>query len=191
MSLKRLLNLGTLSPIYKKGAGAAEVKLPPPLPTRSGLLPAASTVARVLPSETERHRPEVQGACRSFTSRPFPLSGLSIHQKFPGCIGHLGSSPIGHVSNLLLGHVSSFLLGHISGLPPGHTSSLLLGQVTNLRRSARAIASARLETPSLDRMWLTWARAVERLTVNRWAMSGLLNPSTIRARTSRSRVVRS
>lgn len=100
---------------------------------------------------------------------------LSIQQKSPRRIGHLGDFTIGQVSNLLIGQVSN----------------LYIGQVTNSRRSARAIASARLETPSLDRMLLTCALAVERLTVNRSAISGLFNPSTIRASTSRSRGVRS
>jgi len=40
----------------------------------------------------------------------------------------------------------------------------LFDQVTSLRCSAKATASARLETPSLERMWLTCALAVERLT---------------------------
>jgi len=64
---------------------------------------------------------------------------LSIKQKSPRRIGHLGDFAIGHMSNLLLGHVSN----------------ILLGQVTNLRHSTRTIASAQLETLSLDRTLLT------------------------------------
>ena len=56
---------------------------------------------------------------------------------------------------------------------------------------ARAIASPRLETPSLDRMLLTCALTVERLTHNRSAISKLVNPLTSKAKTSRSRRVRS
>lgn len=55
----------------------------------------------------------------------------SIKQKSPGRIGHLGDFYISHLANIFI------------------------GQVTNLCFSARATASARLETPSLDRMLLT------------------------------------
>lgn len=62
--------------------------------------------------------------------------------------------------------------------------------VTSLSRSARATAPARLETPSLARTLLTCALAVDRLTLNRSAISGLVNPLTIKVNTSYSREVR-
>lgn len=64
-------------------------------------------------------------------------------------------------------------------------------QVTSLLRRARATASARLETPSLEKMLLAWERTVVTLMNSRSAIWGLFNPSTISASTSRSRGVRS
>ena len=89
----------------------------------------------------------------------------SIKQKPPGRIGHLGDFCIGQVANISI------------------------GQVTSSCFNARATASARLETPSLDKMLLTCALAVERVTTNRSAISGLLSPSTIKDSTWRSRRV--
>src|SRR5574341_1953205 len=65
------------------------------------------------------------------------------------------------------------------------------GQGTMRLRSARVTASVRLATPNLDRMLLTWDLIVDELTVSLPAICVLFSPSTIRARTSRSRSVRS
>jgi hypothetical protein len=62
-----------------------------------------------------------------------------IQQKLSRRIGHLESFAIEQVFNFLIGQVS---------YP-------LTGQMTNLLRSARDIASARLDTPILDRILLT------------------------------------
>src|SRR6476469_8326121 len=58
-------------------------------------------------------------------------------------------------------------------------------------RSARETASVRLATPNLDRILLTWDLIVDELTVSLPAICVLFRPSTIRARTSRSRSVKS
>jgi hypothetical protein len=44
---------------------------------------------------------------------------------------------------------------HLRGFGVGQVSDFCIGQVTRFDRSASAIASPRLETPSLDRMLLT------------------------------------
>jgi hypothetical protein len=67
------------------------------------------------------------------------LSLLEMRKLYPTIIQQKSSRHIGHLEDFVIGQVSN----------------ILPGQVTNLRRSARAIASARLETPSLDRMLLT------------------------------------
>jgi hypothetical protein len=51
------------------------------------------------------------------------------------------------------------------------------------RRSAKATASARLLTPNLLKMLLTWNLTVEGLTINCSAIRVLLCPSTINVRT--------
>jgi len=126
----------------------------------------------VVSSQPPRRQPELPSL---ETERHHLITVLIIQQKSPRCIGHL----------------EDFLVAQLSNFPIGQLSNLALGQVTNLCRSARAPASARLETPSLDRMLLTCALAVERLTLNLPAISGLLNPSTTSASTSCSRGVRS
>src|SRR5450756_719047 len=58
-------------------------------------------------------------------------------------------------------------------------------------RNANVTASVRLATSNFDRMLLTWDLIVDGLTVSLPAICVLFNPSTIKARTSRSRSVRS
>src|SRR5450759_4605956 len=65
------------------------------------------------------------------------------------------------------------------------------GQGTIRLRSASVTASVRLATLNFDRMLLTWDLIVDGLTVSLPAIWVLFNPSTIKARTSRSRSVRS
>jgi hypothetical protein len=58
-------------------------------------------------------------------------------------------------SGPIMTYKSSGCIGHPEDLGIGQVYSLSLGQVTSLCCKARAMASARLETPSLDRMLLT------------------------------------
>src|SRR5690242_14292309 len=74
---------------------------------------------------------------------------------------------------------------------PPPVGGYLMRQETIWLRSARDTASVRLATPNLDRILLTWDLTVEELTVSRPAICVLFNPSTIKARTSSSRSVRS
>jgi hypothetical protein len=109
-------------------AGAAEARLPLPLAKKW------NPTNRPSGSPSRIHRRRIVLPC-------------ILQQKSPRCIGHLEDSTIGRVSNLFIGQVSSLSVGQMS--------SLFTDQAINLCRSARAIASARLETHSLDRMLLT------------------------------------
>jgi hypothetical protein len=70
-------------------------------------------------------------------------------------VGHLEESAIGRFYDAVIGQMTRFTVRWSKcravrlQRPPGFF------QVTSLDRSARATASARLETPSLDRMLLT------------------------------------
>ena len=109
-------------------AGAAEARLPLPLAKKW------NPTSRPSGSPSRIHRRRIVLPC-------------ILQQKSPRCIGHLEDFAIGQVSNLFIGQVSNLFVGQVS--------NLFIDQATNLCRSARAIASTRLETPSLDRMLLT------------------------------------
>jgi hypothetical protein len=114
--------------VLKTRQGQPRPDCPCPSP-RSGILSTAPAVARVA------------------STRDGQVLPCILQQKSPKCIGHLEDSAIGQVSNLFIGQVSNLSIGQMS--------NLFTGQAINLCRSARAIASARLETPNLDRMLLT------------------------------------
>jgi hypothetical protein len=70
-------------------------------------------------------------------------------------VGHLGDPATGRIDDAAIGQMTQFTLRWSKGCAVLLQSSSPILQVTNLDRSARATASARLETLSLDRMLLT------------------------------------
>lgn len=86
--------------------------------------------------------------------------------------------------------------GHVRQHPPGgrlahRAPSLSAPYLPAVARAACAAASARLRTPSLERMRLTWWPTVFSLMNRAWAIRAFDMPSAISSSTSCSRAVRS
>jgi hypothetical protein len=114
-----------------------------------------------------RDRPSPSGPTGRRHRRPRPPPSIPVVvpiKRAARTVPLVGHQPTGCASTLPHLHLSIGLIiteeaprriGHLGDFCIGQVSNLFLGQVTNLCRRARAIASARLETPSLHRILLT------------------------------------